>query len=126
MNQLYFLVSGNNLTIEHAAEGAQLELGVMLPVITDRLLESLKLMDEMLSVFTKKCVAGIKANPERCREHLENSTAYSTLLTPKIGYDNAALAVKESVATGKTLREVVLEKKFLTQAEFDRLTKMKK
>jgi aspartate ammonia-lyase len=124
VNQMYFLVSGNNLTIEHAAEGAQLELGVMLPIMTDRLLESLKLMDEMLSVFAGKCVAGIKANPKRCRELLENSTAYATLLTPKIGYDNAALAVKQSLSTGKTLREIVLQKKFLTNSEFDRLIKI--
>ena len=123
INQLYFLVSGNNLTIEHAAEASQLELGVMLPVITDRLLESLKLMDELLSVFAKKCVAGIKANPKRCNELLENSLAYATLLTPEIGYDNAAMAVKHALATGKTLRQVVIEKKLLTPEKFDQLTK---
>ena len=123
INQLYFLVSGNNLTIEHAAEASQLELGVMLPVITDRLLESLKLMDELLSVFAKKCVAGIKANPKRCNELLENSLAYATLLTPEIGYDNAAMAVKHALATGKTLRQVVIEKKLLTIQKFDQLTK---
>ena len=124
VNQLYFLVSGNNLTIEHAAQASQLELGAMLPVITDRLLESLKLMDELLTVFTKKCVVGIKANPKRCKELLENSMAYATLLTPRIGYDSVALAVKLALTTGKTLRQVVVEKKFLTVKEFDQLTKM--
>ena len=120
LSQLYYLVSGNNLTIEKACEGAQLELGVMMPVITDRLIESLKLSAEMIEQFAKKCVAGILANKLRIREHLEKSTAYATLLNPIIGYDSAAACVKEAVATGKTLREVVLAKKLLTPREFDR------
>ncbi|MBI4088131.1 aspartate ammonia-lyase, partial [Candidatus Kaiserbacteria bacterium] len=123
LSQLYYLVSGNNLTIEKACEGAQLELGVMMPVVTDRLIESLKLSAEMIEQFAKKCVAGIVANRPRIKEHLEKSTAYATLLNPIIGYDKAAECVKEAVRTGKTLREVVLAKKLLTPKEFDRLTK---
>ena len=121
LSHLYYLVSGNNLTIEKACEGAQLELGVMMPVITDRLIESLKLSAEMVEQFAKKCVAGILANKPRIKEHLEKSTAYATLLNPIIGYDEAAACVKEAVATGKTLREVVLAKKLLTPKEFDRV-----
>jgi aspartate ammonia-lyase len=117
-------VSGNNLTIEKACEGAQLELGVMMPVITDRLVESLKLSVEVIEQFAKKCVAVAVANKPRIKEHLEKSTAYATLLNPIIGYDAAASCVKEAVATGKTLRDVVLEKKLLTPKEFDRVTKV--
>jgi len=124
VNQLYFLISGNNLTIEHAAHAAQLELGVMFPTIADRLLQTLKLTAQVLDQFTKHCIKLIKANKENCKKHLENSTAYATLLVPKIGYDNATAAVKESLATGKTLREVVLEKGWLTNKEFDRLVKI--
>ena len=120
LSQLYYLVSGNNLTIEHAVEGGQLELGVMMPIITDRLVESLKLSAEMLEQFAKKCVAIAQANHARIKEHLEKSTAYATLLNPIIGYDKAAECVKEAVASGKTLREVVLEKKLLTPKEFDK------
>jgi aspartate ammonia-lyase len=123
VSQLYFLVSGNNLTIEHGAEGAQLELGVMLPVITDRLVESLKLMDEVLLQFAKKCVDGVKANRARCKELLEKSTAYATLLSPKVGYDATSELVKESVKTNKTIRELVLEKKLMTNKEFDAIVK---
>lgn len=123
VNQMYFLVSGNNLTIEHASHAAQLELGAMLPIITDRLIESLKLMDEMLNQFGSKCVAGTKANKKRLKEHLENSTAYSTFLTPKLGYDTVAVAVKESLSSGKTLREIIIGKKLLTNREFDDLIK---
>ncbi|MFZ1074994.1 MAG: aspartate ammonia-lyase [Minisyncoccia bacterium] len=123
VNQLYFLVSGNNLSIEHSAEASQLELGVMLPLVADRLIESLSLMDEVLLQFAKKCVDGITANKGRCRELLEKSTAYATRLTPKIGYDATAELVKESVAGGKTIRELALEKKLLTNEEFDALVK---
>lgn len=123
VNQLYFLVSGNNLTIEKAAEAAQLELGVMLPVLTDRLIESLTLMDELLLQFANRCVVGIKQNPKRIKFWLEKSTAYATLLSPKIGYDVTSELVKEFVTSGKTMRELVLEKKLMSNKEFDALVK---
>jgi aspartate ammonia-lyase len=123
VSQLYFLVSGNNLTIEHSASGAQLELGVMLPVMTDRLVEGLKLIDELILQFAKKCIDGIKADRARCKELLERSTAYATLLTPKLGYDAVSELVKESVKSGKTIRELVLGKKLMANKEFDALVK---
>jgi aspartate ammonia-lyase len=123
VSQLYFLVSGNNLSIEHCAAGAQLELGVMLPLLTDRLVESLRLTEELLPHFAKKCVDGIKVNRARCKELLEKSTAYATLLTPKLGYDAVSALVKESVKSAKTIRELVLEKKLVTNREFDALLK---
>jgi aspartate ammonia-lyase len=123
VSQLYFLVSGNNLTIQQAAEGAQLELGVMLPVVTDRLIESLKLMDELLLQFSKKCIDGIKVDRARCKELLEKSTAYATLLSPKLGYDATSAMVKEAVKNGQTIRALVLEKKLMTNKEFDALVK---
>ncbi len=123
LSQLYYLVAGNNVTIEKACEGAQLELGVMMPVITDRLVESLKLSAEMILQFAEKCVAIVQADKKKCKEHLENSTAYATLLNPIIGYDAAATCVKEAIKSGKTLREVVLAKKLLTSKEFDRVVR---
>ncbi len=124
VNQLYFIVSGNNLTIEHCAAAAQLELGVMFPTIADRLIQSLKLTAQVLEQFAKLCVKKIKANKARCRELLENSTAYATLLSPKLGYDATTALVKESLQSGKTIRELVLEKKLLTSKEFEKLTKV--
>lgn len=124
LSQLYYLVSGNNLTIEKACEGAQLELGVMMPVIIDRLIESLKLSAEMIEQFSKRCVAGVQANESRTREHLEKSTSYAALLNPIIGYDKAAACVKEAIRSGRTLREVVLARKLLTLKEFDRATRI--
>jgi aspartate ammonia-lyase len=123
VNILYYLVSGNNLTIEHAAHGANLELAVMVPPVIDRLLQSLKITNRVLMVFADRCIALLTANRERCRELLERSTAYATLLTPKLGYEVMSDVVKETVKTGKTLREVVLEKKLLSNKEFDATVK---
>lgn len=125
VSMLYYLVSGNTVTIEHASVGGQLELGVMMPIITDRLIESLKLSREVIQQFAKKCVLEIAANEPQIKAHLENSTAYSTLLNPVIGYDAASVCVKEAIASGKTLREVVLEKKILTSKEFDAIVTRK-
>ncbi|KKT01299.1 MAG: Aspartate ammonia-lyase [Candidatus Nomurabacteria bacterium GW2011_GWA2_43_15] len=123
VNQLYYLVSGNNLSIEKAAEGAQMELGVMLPVIVDKLIQSIKLATEVIHQFDKLCVRGIKADRGKCKYHLENSTAYATLLVPRLGYDAVSDIVKKSVLTGKTLRTVVLEGKYLKENEFNKIVK---
>jgi len=119
VNQLYYLISGNNITIEHAAHAAQMELGVMFPTIADRLLQSLRITAEVLEQFSARCVATLKVNRKRCKELLEKSTAYATLLTPTLGYDAVSNAVKESVKTQKTLRQVLIEKKLITNEEFD-------
>ncbi|MEK9177473.1 MAG: lyase family protein [Patescibacteria group bacterium] len=123
VNILYYIVSGNNLTIEHAAQGANLELAVMVPPVIDRLLQSIKITDNVLRVFADRCIMRLVANKERCLELLERSTAYSTLLTPRLGYEVMSVAVKEAVKTGKTLREVVVGKKLLTNKEFDKVVR---
>ncbi|MEO8638009.1 MAG: aspartate ammonia-lyase [Candidatus Taylorbacteria bacterium] len=123
VNQAYYLISGNTVSVEGACAGAQLELGVMLPVIVDRLIQSLKLANEVLTQFSGKCIAGIRANKEICRKYLENSTAYATLLSPKIGYDATTALVRESRETGKNIRELAIHKKILTENEFDKLVR---
>lgn len=123
VNQLYYLVSGNNISIEKAAEGAQMELGVMLPIIVDKLIDSIKITAEVIGQFDKLCIAGIKANKEKCRYYLENSTAYATLLVPYLGYDTVSLIVKKSIATNKTLRDIVVGEKYLEENKFDKIIK---
>ena len=124
VNQLYYLVSGNNLSIEKAAEGSQMELGVMLPTIVDKLLESIKFTGEVINQFDKLCISGIKADPKKCKYFLEISTAYATLLVPRLGYDLVSEIVKKSIASGKTLREVVVGEKHLSESEFDKITSL--
>ena len=124
VNQLYFMLSGNNETIQQAAQAAQLELGVMGPIIADRLLESLTATAEVVRQFTDKCVKTLRANTQTCHRWLEAANALATLLTPRLGYDAVSAAVKQAQAEGKTLREVVLARKLLTASEFDFLTRV--
>lgn len=121
VNNMYYWVSGNNLSIELAAGGAQLDLAVMVPTIADKLIQSIKISAQVLEAFNKKCVASLKANPKRCKELLEKSTAYSTLLTPILGYEKMSEVVKETVKSGKTLREVICGEKLLSNKEFDKI-----
>jgi aspartate ammonia-lyase len=121
VNQLYYLVSGNNLSIEKAAEGAQMELGVMLPIVVDKLIESVKLTTEVIAQFDKLCVKGVKADKEKCKTHLENSTAYATLLVPILGYDLVSKIVGESISKNKTLRDIAVGEKYLEEKEFNEI-----
>ena len=122
MNQLYYQVAGMNHTIQLAAEGAHMELGIMLPAIVDSFIVMLKIISTGVQLFADKGVDMIVVNSERGKELLEKSTAYSTLLTPRLGYDIVSSVVQDAVATGKTLREIILEKKLLTNEEFDKAT----
>ena len=121
INQLYYLVSGNNLTIERAVEGAQMELGVMLPIVVEKLIESVKLTGEVIEQFDQLCVRGIKVNEGKCRYFLENSTAYATLLVPLLGYDTVTDIVKKAIATNKNLRDVIVGEKYLTENDFNKI-----
>ncbi len=121
MNQTYYIVSGKNQSIHQAAGAAHMELGVMLPVIADSLLLILKLVDTALILFADKGIKNIVVNKERCLEHLEISTAYSTLLTPRLGYDVVSKVVKEAIATGNSMKSIILEKKLLTNEELNHI-----
>jgi len=110
-------VIGNDVTISWAGANGNFELNVMMPVMAHDILESIRLLANAVDIFTEKCVRGIMANEERCRELVELSMAMVTSLTPKIGYDRAAEIAKESARTGRTVREIAREKKILPEDE---------
>jgi fumarate hydratase, class II len=110
-------VIGADTTITWAGANGNLDLNVMMPVMAHNLLCSIRLLGNVADVFAEKCVSGIVANEERCRELVELSMAMVTSLAPKIGYDNAAEIAKESVRTGKTVRHISRERKVLPEAE---------
>ena len=114
-NQIYFQVIGNDLTVSLAIEAGQLELNVMGPVLFKNLLESMELLTNGTKVLAERCVKGIKANVERCHELLESSIGHVTALNPYIGYENASIVAKEALTTGKSVREIVLERQLLTE-----------
>jgi len=113
-------VIGNDVTITWAAANGNFELNVMMPVMAHDLLESIRLLANAVDIFCEKCVRGIVANEERCRELVELSMAMVTSLAPKIGYDRAAEIAKESAKTGRTVREIAQEKKVLPEEELQR------
>ncbi len=83
------------------------------------LLQSIELLTAVADVFARKCIDGIHANEEACASYIEQSLALATGLVPKIGYDQAAAVSKKAYETGKTIRQVVLDEKILSEKEFD-------
>src|SRR5213592_4266577 len=106
-------VFGNDACVTWAGANGNFELNVMMPVMAHNLLESIRLLANVVEVFCDKCVTGIVANEERCRELVELSMAMVTSLAPKIGYDRAAEIAKESAKTGRTVRQIAREGKVL-------------
>jgi fumarate hydratase class II len=113
-------VFGNDSAVTWSGANGNFELNVMMPVMAHNLLESIRLLANAADAFCEKCVVGIEANEERCRELVELSMAMVTSLAPKIGYDRAAEIAKESAKTGRTVREICLEKKILPAGELER------
>jgi len=112
-------VIGNDTTVTWAGANGNFELNVMMPVMAHNLLESIRLLANVVDIFCDKCVRGIVANEERCRDLVELSMAMVTSLTPKIGYDRAAEIAKESAKTGRTIREISREKNVLPEKELE-------
>ena len=119
LNMVTFQVMGNDLTVMLAAQAGQLELNVMMPVIAFNLLQSLTILTNATTAFTDKCVRGIAANEEKCRRWVEGSLGLATALNSHIGYQAAAEVAKEALTTGKSIREIVLEKGLLPAEKLD-------
>ena len=121
LNMTAFQVIGNDTAITLAAQAGQLELNVMMPVINFNLQQSIHLITNVIKVFTDRCVRGIEANRDRCREFAERSQGLVTILNQVIGYEAAAGIVKEVLLSGKSVRELVVEKGILSQKDADKL-----
>jgi len=123
VNQVAFAVVGNDVTISMASEAGQLELNVMEPVIGYSLFQSMNMLQRASRTLADKCVSGITANRDRCRELVENSIGLVTALNPFIGYEKSAEIAKEAMKTGRSVYEIVLEKGYLSQEEIDDILK---
>jgi aspartate ammonia-lyase len=121
VNQVCYQVFGCDTTICTAGEAGQLELNVMMPVMAWNAVHSSTILrNSMLSLRTR-CVDGIEADEARCRELMERSTAVATALSSYIGYAATAEIAKESVRSGKPIRQLVLERKLLDPEQLDRI-----
>ena len=107
-------VIGNDAAITIGGQAGNFELNVMMPMMAHNLLESIRLLASSSNNFADRCISGIVANVERCNEMIEKSLAMCTALAPEIGYDAAAAIARESYKTGKTVREIMMEKELLT------------
>jgi fumarate hydratase class II len=114
-------VIGNDATVGWGGAAGNFELNVMIPVMAYNVLHSVGILANGCRLFASRCVEGIEPNEARCNELIEQSLAMVTALNPRIGYDAAAAIAKESVKTGKTVRELCLEKNVLPPEELARL-----
>lgn len=117
LNMTAFQVIGNDTAITLAAQAGQLELNVMMPVINYNLQQSIHLTTNVLQLFTDRCVKGIEANKERCREYADRSPGLATILNQVIGYEAAARITKEALASGRNVRDIVIEKGIMSKRE---------
>ena len=121
VNMVCFQVIGCDVTVCTAAEAGQLELNVMMPVIAWNALHSSKILRQAMTSLRTRCVDGIEADAERSRELLDRSTAVATALSPYIGYAKTAEIAKESVKTGRAIRDLVLERGLLDPKTLDEI-----
>lgn len=125
LNMAMFQVMGNDMTILMAGQAGQLELNVMMPIIGYNLFQSMDIIINAVNAFTQKCVRGVQANPEKARGWLAKNAILVTALNPVIGYSKGAEVAKEAMAENRTVRDVVIEKGYLTEEEADKLLNVK-
>jgi aspartate ammonia-lyase len=123
VNQIAFKVIGNDLSVSIAAEAGQLELNVMEPVIVQSLFESMEMLINGMDTLRLRCIIGITANEERCKELVMNSIGLVTALNPIIGYEASTIVAKEALEKNCSVYDLVLEKKLLTKEELDNFLK---
>ena len=121
LTQIAAQVMGNDTAIMIGCQAGNFELNVMMPMIASNLIESIELLASGSQMLSKKCVQGITANKKRCEELVELSLAMVTSLAPVIGYDQATAIAKEAFKTGKTIRELLTTKKWISQKELGKL-----
>jgi aspartate ammonia-lyase len=121
VNQVCYQVFGCDVTVSAAAEAGQLELNVMMPVIAWNALHAQSILTNAITVLRERTVEGLEADKDRARELMERSTAVATALSSYIGYAATADIAKAAVATGRSIRDLVLERRLLTPEDLDRI-----
>jgi len=121
MNMICFNIIGNDTVVALAAQAGQFELNVMLPVMLRSVLESTDMLRNFVPIFSHNLIDGLSANKQKLRQYIENSPVIVTLLSPKIGYQKSAELYKESLKTGKTIRQLVISKGLMSEKEVNSL-----
>jgi aspartate ammonia-lyase len=121
LDMVAFQVVGADVAVSLAVQAGQMELNVMTPVIMYNLLFSIQILSHFIPAFTQKCVQGITVNEKQCSQYLEKNPSLATLLSPYIGYLEAAKIAKQAQAEGRSVKEIALEKKLLKPEEIDKI-----
>ncbi len=121
VNQIAYKVIGNDLTVTFAAEAGQLELNVMEPIIVYSLFESMIMLVNGMNTLRERCILGVTANRERCRNMVYHSIGLVTALNPYLGYETSTELAKEALHSGKGIYDLVLEKGLMSQKELDNI-----
>jgi fumarate hydratase class II len=121
MDMAMFQVMGNDLTVMLAGQAGQLELNVMMPIIAYNIFQSMDIIINAVNAFIDKCLVGVTANAEKATGWLAKNAILVTALNPVIGYLKGAEVAKEALATNRTVREVVVEKGYISAEEADKL-----
>ncbi len=116
VNQIAFLVIGNDATITMAAEAGQLELNAFEPVIFNRLFGSITALTHGMRVLSELCIQGITANQSRCKTIVEGSCALATVLCPVVGYTRASALAKQALANGGSVRQLAVQNHLVNEA----------
>ncbi len=117
MNMICFQVFGNDLAVQSAVSAGQLELNVMMPVAAYNVLHSIHILHTGVATFERKALLQLDVDVDRVAGYVEMNTALATALNPYLGYDQAAVVAKAAYAEGKTVREVVLERGLMSEAD---------
>lgn len=121
VNQVAFQVSGNDHTVCLASEAGQFELNVMEPVLVYHLIDSVKVMTNVVKVFREYCVTGIKAHVEQLEENMNKSLGIITAINPHVGYERATEIAQEAFETGESIRDICERRRILTKEELDQI-----
>jgi aspartate ammonia-lyase len=120
LNMVCFIVIGNDLSVTLASQAGQFELNVMLGGMVRSVLDSTDMLTNFLPIFSKNMVDGIQANKQKLELSVQKSPVLVTLLNPIIGYLKAAEVYKEATLSNKTIKEVIIERKLMSEEEFDK------
>ena len=121
MLQVCAQIIANDLAITLGAQGGAFELNVMLPLIANNLVQSINLLSNGIVMFNDKLLKNLKVDKEKCEDYIEKSLSMCTILVPVIGYDKTAQIAYEAYETGKTIRELLLDKNILSDMEVKKL-----
>ena len=121
VNQICYQIIGYDVTISMASEASELELNMAEPIIAYDLLHGLMILRNACVTLVARCITGITANEDRCRQYVQNSIGLVTALNPVLGYDKSASIAKEALSTGGSVYDLVLQKGWLTKEKLDDL-----